>query len=393
MKYLKICALFTVVCAFADPYENEGYYRNSSQANSQSHNDAHLEYAMITPNASPVVREGVDVFAFADYLYWTARQDNLAFAQSGVTLSNNASSFTSTTGEASATTMPGKLYYVDPKFDSGFKGGIGIDMGHDGWDLMATYTWFRTHQSAKLLGNAGALIGKKIIQTLDFTEIANFDTGSFYGETRSSWTLHFNNVDWNLGRNFFISPYLTLRPHIGVKGTWQKQRWNTKYEDITDTETIDSTTTTTTGLYRVRYNQKYWGVGVRGGLESCYYFTQNFGVYGEFSLATLWGQFVVKRTDDLEQTEVTGNTTTVTPLSLVTNFQDRFHSINGVFELEIGIRYDVWYADNNYRIRFQAGWENQLWLDQGKFRSIGAPTAIASNLTFQGVNARLRVDF
>ena len=37
----------------------------------------------ITPSAGPRVIEGCGVYLTGDYLYWTAREDNLSFAISG----------------------------------------------------------------------------------------------------------------------------------------------------------------------------------------------------------------------------------------------------------------------------------------------------------------------
>lgn len=407
MKYFSAVAFLAITTCFAQPY-NDGYYHSSNNASSheeypapiQNYQDPHLEERIITPNASPVVRNGVDVFVFADYLYWTAREEYLAYAITGLPSDSDRNDFIKEQGQEATNTPQGKSYYVNPKFDSGFKAGIGFDMGHDGWDLMGIYTWFRTKQKEKLIGENA--LGKRPIATIPPGNLFFFDDDDLIGESRASWSLHFNVADLSLGRNYFISPFLTLRPHIGLKGTWQKQQFHASYLDIffREFEFIENegeASETITGYFRSKYEQKYWGVGVRGGLESFYMFNQNFGVFGNFSLATLWGQFQTSTVNDGQQTitqvDIDETTVTTIPPSVVLNSKDRFHSINCVFELEIGLRYDVWFSDNDYRFRIQAGWENQLWLSQNQSRQFLVTAPVSGNLGLQGLNAQIRFDF
>ena len=46
-------------------------------------------YHDVTPSAGPRVIDGCGVFLTGDYLYWTARQDNMQYAAAGFT--NDAS--------------------------------------------------------------------------------------------------------------------------------------------------------------------------------------------------------------------------------------------------------------------------------------------------------------
>ncbi|MCH9630953.1 MAG: hypothetical protein S4CHLAM37_09640 [Chlamydiia bacterium] len=397
MKLTLTAATLLTASIFAGPMDRN--YQDSYQYGEQSPhmNQTRIDDRVITPNASPVVRSGVDLFLFADYLYWTAREDGLGYIQSGVTITDDRDVYVRDSTALAPVLTQGKTHYVSPKFDSGFKGGLGFDMGHDGWDLMATYTWFRTKQNGKATNDPNTL-GKKLVPIWSFSQASRLQNVSFsFANNKASWTYRLNNIDLSIGRSFFVSPYLILRPHVGLKGTWQKQKYNIKYNDITGTREENDATIATSGYYHIRFDQKYWGVGLRGGLESAYQFNQNFGIYGNFAVATLWGQFDVKRKDHCEdsETSTTGDVSSVTtiPLSLVTNAENNFHSLNGVFELELGLRYDVWFSDNDYRFRIQAGWENQLWLAQNQFKDFSEANALYGNLVFQGLSARIRFDF
>ena len=43
----------------------------------------------------------------------------------------------------------------------------------------------------------------------------------------------FNIFDWELGRNFWVSKALSLRPFLGLKGGWIHQSIHTKWQNPT----------------------------------------------------------------------------------------------------------------------------------------------------------------
>lgn len=94
---------------------------------------------VITPNAGPCVINGADLFITAEFLYWTIRQDHLAFAFS-------------TPEIIDPLVIPegkGSVFHPDWEFNPGFKVGLGILFDHDGWDLYANYTWIRSKNIRK----------------------------------------------------------------------------------------------------------------------------------------------------------------------------------------------------------------------------------------------------
>ena len=62
----------------------------------------------------------------------------------------------------------------------------------------------------------------------------------------------------------------------------------------------------------------------------------------------------------------------------------KFHQLNEVFEIQLGLYYDTWFSDNRYHFKASAGWEAQLWFDQNQFLSAWESSG-NTNLNLQGL--------
>ena len=91
-------------------------------------------------------------------------------------------------------------------WDPGFRVGLGYNMHHDQWDTQLTYTWFQTEATNRA---NGAVVSGFLAARLSLLE--PFTTGKI------RFNLHYNMFDWDLGRSFFVSRSLSLRPYIGLR--------------------------------------------------------------------------------------------------------------------------------------------------------------------------------
>lgn len=319
----------------------------------------------ITPNAGPCVSDGVDLFVTFDFIYWTAREEHVEFATTTGHVTANASSQT-TSGHGA---------HPDWKFKPGFKIGAGLNFDHDGWDLLAQYTWYRNRDNKKTIRpGANTILQDSII-------VVN---GSFQNSNISSaqgkWSLnHFDVIDLELGRNFYISRYLMLRPFAGIKGSWQKQQFNATFNGIGTAPSGNMAPLTSTS-----YNElKYWGLGLRGGLDTSWHFTRTFSLFGNLAISTMWDFFKVSRIDN---SQIAGTNT-----SLV-NVKNDNHFILPVIESEVGLRYEEWFCDDRYHFSIEAGWEHQWWNGMNQFYQIIVGTRLG-DLMVQGLTIHARFDF
>lgn len=360
--------------AYADQAEDQ----NDTQMNRSSSET--MNFREITPNAGPRVTNGVDVFVTADFIYWTSRQEGLAFARSGLADYSEAI--------ALGNTPCGKTYYPKSKFSPGFKVGVGLNLGHDGWDTYLNYTWFHNNTKCGHVVSSSAttapipLWEASTIGSL--TAEKNFLVLSTFvnvGNSQAQWKLYFNNFDWELGRNFYISQYLTLRPYAGLKGNWMQQKYNVSYSDF-----LASDISMDVDVVKMHQEQKFWGVGIRTGLDTSWYFDKNWSMFANTALSSLWGRYKVTRQDLTLALKATD-------YNIIINTVNDFHTVKPVLELQLGARYDYWFCDDDYHFGIEAAWEQQVWFNQGQFIKYLEPDSSDANLVLQGLTVDFRFDF
>lgn len=380
MKLRKLWPLLGAACvslmgsAFADNYQH-GSGSSSTQMQQQSTSQAGYQrgtYREITPTAGPRVAHGVDLFITADFIWWKATQEGTQYAFNGFKTDSNVAN-------AFVPASKGKTKNVAHDWAPGFKVGLGLNMGHDGWDIYAQYTWLRPSNSNSISSSDpnNEIIGQYFANPGIFS--------IFIGGERASanWDLDFNVIDLELGRNFYLSQFLTMRPFIGLKGTWQSQdyKWRFTSADFTLATGVDAT-----GPYRVHQDLDVWGIGVRGGFNIAWYMSKNWSIYGDLAWTALWSDYY-----ELKRRDVLDDSTTNTSVTTVNVDNDTFYSVKYVGELELGLRWETWFYDDNYHFSIQAGWEQQVWINWSHFVEI--LDEVWNDLNFHGLNLKFRFDF
>lgn len=376
MKIRKLLPILAIACGFFTPLSAD-VTQNSDQMIHRSSSDE-MHFREITPNAGPRVTNGIDVFITGDFIYWTARQDGLGYARSGVSDFDTALTF----GNAS----PGGTITPNFKFSPGFKAGIGLNLGHDGWDTYLNYTWLHSGHSSSVSTSNTDSAG--YIPLWLPASIGSPNEHSFFilntfvnvGKASGRWALSFNNFDLDLGRNFYLSQYLTFRPHIGLKGSWYTQNYTVNYSNYLEPDIAN-----TVHSAKLHIKQTFWGIGVRTGLDASWYFDKNWSIFGDTSLSGLWGRFNTHRQDFA--TQIGGSTLTV----VNTNFN--FHTVKPVIEFQLGLRYDYWFSDDEYHFGIEAAWEEQLWLNHNQFFDTLQGYGHHGDLILQGFTLDVRFDF
>lgn len=365
-----VCGIFTNLTA-AEMQEPDQMNRSSSDE---------MRFREITPNAGPRVTNGVDVFITADFIYWTGRQDGVAYARTGL---DGFDAAVAVGNASSGTTLtPGS------KWSPGFKAGIGLNLGHDGWDTYLNYTWFHTSHSN--VSTSTETNSKGIVPLWEVATVGNvtshdtflvLDSFITVGRASGDWILHFNNFDLDLGRNFYVSQYLTFRPHAGLKGSWYNQHYKVNYSGFHNPDIADEVSST-----QMDMKQSFWGVGIRTGMDASWYFDKNWSLFGDTSLSALWGRFHTTREDYVT---VLPSLTTIKSINTAFNY----HTVKPVLEFQLGLRYDYWFSDDEYHFGIEAAWEEQVWFNQNQYLELYQPYGSHGDLVFQGFTLDLRFDF
>jgi hypothetical protein len=319
----------------------------------------------------------VGLYMFADALYWHADVSNSDWAY----VSN---------APVAAAPSSGSNKELSFKWNWGFRVGLGLDLDHDQWDTNLYYTWFRNNTSSNSFttpagGGASSLTG-------------NIDTTTFVSGSASG-KLNFNVLDWELGRAFYVSNSLSLRPHVGVKLAWIKLLENDSYA-----------TTTAGGSYTVRNTNKSRAVGPSAGVNTNWYFGSGntmdmrdghrgevrnrpgFSIFGDVSGALMYGRF--KNSHSETATSAAGAVTGgFAPSHLNRNLM--VPVLTGLF----GLAWDTCFSCDKMHFGIRAGYELQYWFRESQrfaFGSTGAtPTYSRStdDLALQGLTLDVRFDF
>ena len=331
---------------------------------------------IVTPNAGPRVCKGADIFFTADFIWWKAREEGLAFA----------SSSKATPGATTSITSTGTVIAPNVDWEPGFKAGIGWNMPIDGWDIMLEYTWarFNGHTTSTATSDATNLVVSQRNVGAPNTAGSFFLPINFPVTTaKGRWDLHFNAADLELGRNYFIGQFLSLRPHFGLKGTWQSQKFRADYLfQPAGPGVIDL-------FPAMKQKFNMWAVGLRTGVDTAWYFTRNWSIFGDFAISSLYSSFNVRRTDSM----VGESAIPQFNFDLIlTKLRNRYDSLKGVIECMAGIRCEYWSSQERIHFMLEAGWEAQLWLDQNSFYA-RLDTVGHGDLTLHGLTIKARLDF
>ncbi len=346
-----LCAAFAPLCADA-----QGTKPMDAKAQQQMYMN---EMNKITPSAEPSVTRYADPYMTADFIYWKAKEDGLDYAFSGTT-----------EGFSAESAEKGSIRQPRFRYEPGFKLGGGLKFRHDGWDAFAQYTWLRANHH-------GGHHGHGSDEQSNIMMPRNGQLITFYSDHSSAnWSLKLNMLDLELGRNFWISKHLTLRPFIGMKFDWMRQNFNVKYDDI-DTGAVGDTYLDDADVH-MKMKESQWGVGIRSGLNTAWYMWKNWCVFGDIALSGMLNDFDVTRKDrvstdiDLEWTQ--------------NHIRKDYNPVTAVIEWALGLRYETAFHDDDYMFQFQAGWEQQVWFNQNQL--IFMPNSSPSSLNFQGLTLK-----
>lgn len=291
----------------------------------------------------------IDVFA--DLLYWHASETvDWAFTVKG---------------DENRVKSAYQVLDFDPSF--GFRVGVGYNMHHDQWDTQVSYTWFQAEAKDHA---SGGVVSGFLATRLSLLE--PFDSGKI------KCRLHYNLFDWDLGRDFCVSEFLSFRPFIGVKAGWINQ------QIVADWEKVNFIVPGFLYTASDDVRNDFRGGGPKGGVQGRWtlgkFDRHMLSLIGAFSGAYLWGNWTLRdRFVDIL------NTKTSIPMG-----NRNFGAV--VLQALIGLGWDVNFDRQRSHFSLKAGYEIQDWLNHFQ---VFTNTSGTDNfdLILQGLTLEMRFDF
>lgn len=304
----------------------------------------------------------------ADVLFWCARQSGAE---------NWGEDFSSSVLPSTNLTID--LLQVDFGWDPGFRVGVDYGMKHDQWDTQFFYTWFRTNGKDQA-STSGQITPAFFANVLVGNPTASLISGPTYHNGSIQWTILFNVFDWELGRNYWVSSALSLRPFIGLKGGWIFQKIHSKW--LNPLASVNAPDPSAFGVATENIKNHFGGLGPSVGLNTKWKIgsvsRHMFSLFGDISGAIMWGRWTF---EDVYRNQVPDKVSLIVP------------NMNGgasMLRTFTGLGWD--YARDRFGFAIRLGYEAQFWLDQLRYYS--SPMGRLSNeLTLQGGVIDVRFDF
>ncbi|MCP5505692.1 MAG: hypothetical protein H7A38_02280 [Chlamydiales bacterium] len=353
----------------------------------------------ITPPYSPLSSK-VDFTIDVEFLYWYANVTDLDYA-----IKREVIEIPDPIVDSHAT-VAAKKERFENKWGPGVRVGLGVIGSEDGWDLYANGFYFdvSTSESKDLNPIASALDvndpGAQYYSSPWFFLAPN--SGSFgnpfsfipYSHFSAHWDLEHYQIDLELGRKFWISQKLLLRPFIGIRGFHSEQ--NLKLHASRPLgEFLEEQDE------KLKAKQKNWGVGLLSGVNTTWQLTPRWSIYGDASVALTYGRLDIKEKDKILQRRTFQNPDTPeVSINTEVTLRDAYYKLMPHVDLGAGLRFEDTFSNNKYRILLSAGWESHFLFDYNELLRGTNPSSEATdlpsangNLTLSGFVLRGRLDF
>ncbi len=275
--------------------------------------------------------------------------------------------------------MKGKTQHVDFDTNWGLRLGLGYNVQYDGWDLLFQYTGFNTtgHSSEREeLHNF--VVQLRACQKLGNVPTPRTEAFTYCGNVRSTYDFKYQSFDLDLGRSYFMSSKLSLRPHIGLKSAWIDQTQKTFYRSGNLRSNI---------VY-VKDDSNFKGIGPRFGSDSQWHLMEGFSVIGNIATAVLYGRFNV---DHKERESACQD--------LRVFLNDHQYAFSPMVQMKLGLHYDTSINDNKQFISVGIGYEAEYWWKQNQmFHPDQTPTCfhfrhVSEDISMHGLTIDLKLDF
>jgi hypothetical protein len=286
---------------------------------------------------------------FADFLYWQAQEDNLDYAA---------------LEHVSGTSIKQKVEDLDQHWKPGFRLGTGYHFGfHDQWDLTAYWTYFRGTAS-----DSSSFPGTTNVNTTGNGFLIPTWGAGILGSTLSKasahWSVNLNLLDLELGRNFFASKAIAIRPYIGIRGASIDQDYTANYTAVFTLEDINGDDFDVSKPTRMRAHNDYIGMGPRLGADFIWHIGRHWGLLAKFSGSLLFGHFDVDQNFYGFSIDNTNDPFILNAAKF--KWDDDFNRVRANLEESLGVQCEWLFRKWNFTVAVL--YEFAQWFEQNQLR-------------------------
>ena len=314
-------------------------------------------------------RVGCGFFVTGEVLYWKAAEKGLTYAIKG--------KHNSQTDPIAQTILPkGKSHHPDFDYHLGFRVGAGWVMPHDCWDIYAVYTRYHTHshdsvsigaQNPDIIANANSIIPSVVTTPGDYiypfwiAKLFINNIPATVNSAKAHWQLHIDLIDGELGKVFFVSRYLSLRPHVGVRAARIDQKYHLDFIRLQDPFGPSNIA----HEWDLHMRNEFRGLGLRGGLDTNWCLGCGFSIFGDIAFSLVAGDFHTSFKQEADGFDVDGNQTS----SDFFRDTNRLDANTAIIDMELGFEWSHTFVCKcrQYKLAIWAGYEQHIFFEQNQF--------------------------
>lgn len=284
---------------------------------------------------------------FADLLYWRASEE---------TGSSWASDITSP--------RTGAVTFTPENINFNIRPGARLGVSYEAksfWNTRLYWTYYSTNTSSN------AIRGPQILVPEFFS---GFLSGDLFFGGNVNWHIVMNMIDLDINHQFQPAKTLSIRPSIGLKGGTIKQTINASYDAVIyrSTESVQN---------------NFSGAGPTFGLIANWNIVDSLNLVASFSAAYMWGNW--QMSDFYHRPRDFFGIITEKNITTTMN-----HAQLGTMMFDYYVGFEI--ANPKKSIySLSIGYEMQSWSNQLRMTAFQI-LPIRSDLTFQGVTCRLKID-
>jgi len=309
------------------------------------------ENTAVNPAVRPVTCDG-DISITVAGFYWQARQDGMEYAV------DNAVALDQVFITQPANNLINAEYTI-PDFDwnFGFKLGLAYISPCDGWDIGAVGTRYHGRASSHV---ESELEENNVLLTL-WSDFGYFAQGAplFATDIQTHWKLDLSLVDIELGREFWTSKYLSLRPFVGLRLARIDQKYEIQHKGgafeggafgLNDGEFNNEVT----------LDNDFNGIGLRSGLELNWHLGCGWSIYSDLAGSIVYGRFSV------DHDEVNREAIAPFEITKILETKNHFRASRAMLDLNLGLQWSSLICDCKYGLTARLGWEHHLFFHQNQ---------------------------
>lgn len=204
--------------------------------------------------ADPIASNGMHITVFGEYFYGMSHASNLHYSN---LISNTPATATPI---ENFSPLKAKIKDIQNKWDSGYRLGLGYAFGAQGWDITASAFFFTNDAESTERPPSS---NDWILDVAYATPFNNLYPDNLpLTKQTGHWHFGITQLDLTMGKEFFISPYYSIKPKGGIRQIWLREKLQARsYND--SPQQIAMT---------FHNSNHFTGFGLKGGFENRFRF-------------------------------------------------------------------------------------------------------------------------